>query len=261
MKNLILILFVSFVTVFTSSATSLAENTGENLSLYNAICIHSNITPGDITMTEFRVLAREYASSVGLSYELYQFNGKNNLYILHYSVETVTESAQTVEETVVVENQNNIEYINEASIVGEVQPEHTFDVNIPNVINNTKVTPININTVSAVSVSNANDTKEVVETINVEKAFCDCENKSKEELYQYYTDQLTLRRKSKGLQKDKHGECAYQIRKYIQTDIKFEEKIERKKKKFRKNVRKVRGNGLSRSNQGFFQKLFPFASC
>ena len=79
----ILLLFVSF----TLNAQSLSETTGETKSLYNAICIHNDITPGDIGMKEFRKLAGEYAEEVGCTsdYELYLHNGGNNLFILYFN--------------------------------------------------------------------------------------------------------------------------------------------------------------------------------
>ena len=67
-----------------TSAQSLAEQTKENTSLYDAVCIINNIEPGSIGMNEGRKLMLKYAQSIGLKYELYQLNDDNNLHILHY---------------------------------------------------------------------------------------------------------------------------------------------------------------------------------
>ena len=86
-NNLIIVLFTLNV-----NAQSLSEQTGETKSLYNAICIYNDITPGDIGMTEFRVLATKYAKEVGCTnYELYLYNGGNNLYILYFDASEHTD--------------------------------------------------------------------------------------------------------------------------------------------------------------------------
>ena len=63
---------------------SLAQRTGENTSLYDAVCELNDIVPGSIGMKAGRVLMAEYAEMIGLNYKLYLLNGGNNIHILHY---------------------------------------------------------------------------------------------------------------------------------------------------------------------------------
>jgi hypothetical protein len=248
MKNLLVLFIFALVSVLSNiNAQSLATQTGEQTSLYNAICIANDITPGDITMTKFRELAKEYAISIGLNYQLFKFNGEQNLEILHATPKTYTNSS-----TSTPSSSNDVVStpmtITETVIVNEISSS----------IDTAKVTLLmpysNVATISTLEIACEEEEKEVVEPIQV--AFCDCEGKTKEELNQYYTERLWLRRNTpKGKIKDQHGLCAYQIRKYLQTDVK------KANKKTKRKRTKLRGNGLSRSNRGFFQKLFPFANC
>lgn len=80
----ILTLLFAILLATNISAQSLAELTGEKQSLYNAVCMIYDIKPGSITMKEGRKLMQKYAKSIGLKYELYEFNAGNNLYILYY---------------------------------------------------------------------------------------------------------------------------------------------------------------------------------
>lgn len=82
MKNIFIILAMLFA--INTSAQSLAEKTGEYKSLYNAVCILYNVKPDSININEGRILMQKYAKSIGLKYELYQYNGGNNLFILYY---------------------------------------------------------------------------------------------------------------------------------------------------------------------------------
>lgn len=277
MKNLIIIAIM--LIGMNASAQSLAEKTGETKSFYDAVCILNGITPGTIGMTEGRALMQDYALSIGLSYELYQFNSKNNLYILHYvatvsTAETVSATASTTNLTIAQEN-----IVSEKSEV--VNESKTIEL-------------IKLNSIAVDSVSNTfiivESVVNQVELITQGGITCDCANKTVAELNQYYTDLLALRRKARGLQKDKLNACAYQLRKYkkivereereegkepdytfnellpnykmgtnsfITVSQKVDEPIVKKRK-----VRRSIGNGFTQGkNTSFWVKLFPFINC
>lgn len=85
MKILTLLFAILLATnVSAQPPSSLADLTGEKQSLYNAVCIIYDVKPDSIGMKEGRKLMQEYAESIGLKYELYEFNAGNNLYILYY---------------------------------------------------------------------------------------------------------------------------------------------------------------------------------
>jgi hypothetical protein len=94
MKNLILIVVISFVSTFFASAdaqvvlrkTTLSELTGENVSLYNALAkfYNRNLTNKLYTMQDFRNDAVKFSTlTENLKYYYAANNGANNLAILH----------------------------------------------------------------------------------------------------------------------------------------------------------------------------------
>jgi hypothetical protein len=95
MKNLILIVLISFISTFFVSAdaqnvvlrkTTLSELTGENVSLYNALAkfYNRNLTNTIYTMPEFRIDAVKFSAlTENLKYYYSANNGANNIAILH----------------------------------------------------------------------------------------------------------------------------------------------------------------------------------
>ena len=122
----------------------------------------------------------------------------------------------------------------------------------------------------------------VVVPVDAHVPFCNCADKTYEELNQYYTETLRNRRLAKDPElKDRYGFCAYQIRRYKAQmkkrptssgkDYTFEEIVPNlgigdsrttasappKKRRSRKL-----GKGHARTgNTGFWAKLFPFLNC
>jgi hypothetical protein len=82
MKHIIIILLLSFFTSFVA-AQSLAEITGENVSLHNALAKVKGIDPLTYTTKQFRLDAAAYAKSIGMEYWYSPANGWNNIAILH----------------------------------------------------------------------------------------------------------------------------------------------------------------------------------
>jgi len=269
------------LTVGTTVVSTLAEVTGEQTSLYNAICIYNDITPGDIGMKYFRVLAREYAVQIGLVYELYTFNGYQNIEILHAKPSTKNEiSEKTLDSPL---HHNTGATIND----NDTAQQHAHHVNhIVSVVHDTLVVYKSILTEKAIKIT-AIDTVTVVVIVpvNTRVPFCDCSNKSERELNKYYTDILAQRRACKDAElKDRLGFCAYQIRKYKKSAYKRHSHKEESMfkatlpdmhigeytntsahssappKKRKKRVRKL-GNGHAKGRGGFLSKLFPFANC
>ena len=299
MKTLLLVVLT--VLAFNSvNAQSLAEVTGETKSLYNAICIKNNITPGDIGMTEFRQLAKEYAAEVGCKdYELYEYNGGNNLYILYF--EPVKKAKRTLGEYTKEQIQ---EFLGEEIMLDD-EYRNTPSTNCAGcgtiVVTDTVVEVVsvqyNISEVAPLQITMANleevttqvpskapsDIKSFADVGNT----CDCRGMDAEQLNNYYTQMLKLRRSATGNEKDKYGECAYQIRRYKQqvlkdsADVKLLERIQErvnrakerdsqlvsskvkpKKKSKIKRVRKPRGAKRTRGKSfTFWTRLFPFINC
>ena len=249
------------------SAQSLAERTGENTSFYNAVCILNDIEPGNIGMNEGRKLMQEYAVSIGLDYKLYEFNGRNNLYILHYVAINFDEDAD----------------------ISEKQYTFKVVVDIPVIVEPTVRELIELNALQVIE-ADMIDVDYTVDSIVIAKVqvgfTCDCRDMDVAELNQYYTELLKLRRTAIGLRKDKLDACSYQLRKYkkvveqstrktknqIEDDYSFNELLPNM------NMGDIRttasapaptnvkcrklGNGHARGKgDGFWTKLFPYINC
>lgn len=259
MKTLIIIL-ISVFTIFNSSAQSLAEVTGETKSLYNAICIYNDFTPGDITMTEFRVLAQEYAASKGLNYELYEFNGGNNLFILYYE-------GSLEEEEYMKSSDERFHTTPSTGCICDV-PTYTRDTFIDvdtTIYFNINNVPVLIPT----SISLNLDSEIIVEssTKTTQDFTCSCEGKTVRELNKYYSDLLKIRVSDGTLLRNEIDACALHVRQ-IKKHVEHEERIERialRKSKRKKNKSKVvrylgKGHAKGKGN-GFITKLFPYIHC
>ena len=95
MKNLIFITLLVIATIQVN-AQSLAQRVNEQRSLSRAVCTLYNLDAYELGNDKIRVYMQKYAKSIGLNYELYEFNGGNNLYILHYVADSNTiESSNT----------------------------------------------------------------------------------------------------------------------------------------------------------------------
>lgn len=262
---------------FTITAQSLSEITGETRSLYNAICIYNDITPGDIGMKEFRKLAAEYAEEVGCTsdYELYLYNGGNNLFILHYNPAKKEEYKQPEpfwgeDESVDYTNCNcgNHNAVDRAAIVDSL-------LNV-----------IDVDTIVLKVIDTITKVETRVNNIVKNKEYCDCEDLDLEEAFNQYK---MLQRKYKEDKSNNNAGinsmCQVKLKKYMRdlkrethrndTNIRLERLYNdrdlaktvsnsmskpRKKKKRRRTRRLGKGHAKT-ANNGFWQKLFPFANC
>lgn len=282
MKNLILIVAMLFA--IDSAAQSLAERTGENTSLYDAVCLINDIKPGSIGMTEGRKLMQLYAQSIGLNYELYELNGENNLYILHFvpSVETISvDEDKNLEDNI---NDNQANYISSESVILAADILNTANVGADMDIS----TQIEINPISSIQPTSINqDLLIKVQPVYTLNSFftCDCRDKDVEDLNQYYTELLRMRHNTHGLLKDKLDACSYQLRKYKKV---LEQKQRRGNNEDSPSVgvidgnedtrvvsvgraapRSTKSNRTRRLGNGYakgkcnslWMKLFPFANC
>lgn len=268
----------------TANTQSLATQTGEKQSLYNAICVLNNIIPGDITMTEFRVLAQVYAKSQGLSYELYEFNGGNNLYILYYSAENQSDDVEYMKSS--NDRFEDDEYIltsNESSTLKLPSHFATIAKNLkPRVIRDTivqervifkvaqNVPVIEINTLDV----------DVVDSVELIGSTCDCENKTDKELMQLSVDYHRLASRyafSDPELAKRHKDYAQDID-VFRAELRKSEKVERKNEKLankdsktsvksKKSKGKVRHVSLKRRGandtawQRFITGIFPNINC
>lgn len=316
MKNITLI-FAMLLMVASTYGQSLAEQTGEHRSLYDAVCIFNDIEPGTIGMTEGRKLMQRYAKSVGLEYELYEFNGGNNLYILHFDEEDQLKPEYRSD---AIDANDELDYSMvgahanvSASCSGCVEGNNTK----PNKIEYNEVTPvtvievgtgvinidtkkkdtIQINDIEPIEVKHINNNQIIAVPVHIpadeHEYVCDCKDKTVEELNQYYTELLKLRRQATGLLKDKLNACSYQLRKYKKTlerdervshrdtakiedgSVSFEQVLPNmnissslvsykpvKVTKTKKRRTRKLGRGYARGkNNSFLSKLFPFRGC
>lgn len=195
------------------SAQSLAERTGENTSLYDAVCLINDIKPGSIGMTEGRELMQLYAKSIGLNYELYELNGENNLYILHFvpSFETISvDEDKNLEDNI---NDNQANYTSSESVILAADILNTANIGTDMDIS----TQIEITPISSIQPTSINqDLLIKVRPVYTLNSFftCDCQDKDVDDLNQYYTELLRMRHNARGLLKDKLNACSYQLRKY-----------------------------------------------
>lgn len=81
MKNLLFFFAIMF-SFITQAQTSLAEITGEENSLFNALAIYNNVEPEEFTVIEFREAAEAYGESIGMDYVCHPKNGWNNVEML-----------------------------------------------------------------------------------------------------------------------------------------------------------------------------------
>tara|TARA_R100000951_G_scaffold114878_1_gene121173 strand:+ start:3218 stop:4060 length:843 start_codon:yes stop_codon:yes gene_type:complete len=280
MKYLTLLIIVLFT--LNLNAQSLSEQTGENRSLYNAICIYNDITPGDIGMTEFRKLAAEYAQEVGCTdYSLYLYNGGNNLYILYFNA---NEHKNNKAEPFWGEEQQ-VDYTNVNCCGGHDAIDRT--INIDSLI---KFAPARVDTITIEVVVNVIDTVVLAkfDTLEVVKSneYCDCTDLDLNEAwakYQLLQDeyskdvknhngeinsmcQVKLKRYMNQLQRQNHTDRTNERLEYKydnQEMAKFTSNIKpkRTKKTKRRKSRKLGRGHAKTANNSFWQKLFPFANC
>jgi hypothetical protein len=292
MKNLIIMLALLLVTNVAYSQ-SLAKITGEGKSLYNAICIYNNIIPGSIGMDEGRVLMQNYANSLGLKYELYEFNGGNNLYILYYDAKEHEDTSNNDDNSISIPMVGNIKLSSnygDSATINLAAPANDYQVE-QNVVIPTELIELEVVNVDGIEVPGF-DKVELLDFLSLSGFTCNCQDKDVAELNKYYTDLIEQRRRAHGLKKDKLDACAYQLRKYK----KVLEQEERNKDKGREKDNRIEegysfnqlipdykmgdikttasapaptkskvrnlGKGHARTgNTGLWVKLFPFINC
>ena len=279
----------------TAFSQSLAKITGEGKSLYNAVCIYNNIQPGTIGMDEGRKLMQDYANSLGLKYELYEFNGGNNLYILYYDAKEHEDTSNNDDNSISIPMVGNVEL---GSNYGDSATINLRGPANDNQLEQNIVIPAELIELEVVGVDiielDELDRVELLDFSSLLGLTCNCQDKDIAQLNQYYTELIEQRKRTKGLRKDKLDACAYQLRKYKKV-LEQEERIKDKGREKDNQIeegysfnqlipdykmgdmkttagfardtttkRKVRnlGKGHSRGkNTGLWVKLFPFINC
>lgn len=205
MKYLIIILL--FVTNLMN-AQSLAQLTGENNSLWNALAVKEGVNPSTWTTTQFRVKATEYATSLGLVYYNDKTNGNNNLEILHY-----------VKDTVVIPESMKIE---SANISNDNEYHTVFDYS--DIILNDTLVKVS-DTIIQYDTTTIIDTLTQIDTVQI--YFCDCRNMSSQDVKKYSISMLELSKSDTSIiVKESALLCYRQSKKYYTSLMKEEKKYE-----------------------------------
>ena len=106
MKHTFIIMAI-MLCAFVCNSQSLADITGQQISLFNAMAIAQGIEPIDYTVTQFRKDVVIYAESVGIPYYNAATNGYNNVAILHADSKGYFDNTANVQEEEVMAKEEN----------------------------------------------------------------------------------------------------------------------------------------------------------